>query len=89
MTSPFDSKENLNKRNHPTEPDLSFDSLHHTLGHGATQAAPGNHKHNVKEITGLEETTTLLAIVHDALKSLPGGAAALSQAASRIKKPTK
>jgi len=59
VTSPFEGGEALNKRNHPVDPDLSFDSLHHTLGHGATQAAPGNHYHNIEEIRGFEETTVL------------------------------
>lgn len=53
---PFKSEVDLEK--HMGDTDLSWDSKHHTLGKGATQAATGNHKHSVKEITDLAEGTS-------------------------------
>lgn len=47
-TDPFEGNE-LQK--HKADLDLSWDSYHHTLGEGPTQAAAGNHKHPITELT--------------------------------------
>lgn len=60
MVSEYDNKsENITDPFKPLQTevvkdtDLSFDSPHHTLGKGSTQAAPGNHGHKYSEITGV------------------------------------
>lgn len=40
---------------HEIDVDETYDSLHHTIGAGPTQAAPGNHKHKTKDITDFIE----------------------------------
>ena len=35
---------------HKADLDISWDALHHTLGEGPTQAAPGNHKHPLTDL---------------------------------------
>ena len=40
---------------HLLDVDESYDSLHHTIGGGPTQAAPGNHKHKAKDLTDFVE----------------------------------
>ena len=46
MSSPFENTSQLNVENEARKTvDTSWDSPFHTLGKGATQAAPGNHKH--------------------------------------------
>lgn len=39
---------------HIKDVDVDSESLHHTLGKGATQAAAGNHKHKVADLTDYE-----------------------------------
>jgi hypothetical protein len=39
----------------PSDVDLSWDTPHHTLGRGPTQAAPGVHTHKLAEITDYQK----------------------------------
>jgi hypothetical protein len=50
-TGPFESDP---LKLHAGDTDLSWDAIHHTLGAGPTQAAPGNHKHDGKDSSSLE-----------------------------------
>jgi hypothetical protein len=43
MASPFETKDRITRS--VRDVDLSWNSPHHTLGLGPTQAAPGNHTH--------------------------------------------
>lgn len=54
MAKPFEGKDKI--LHSVTDTDLSHTSPHHTLGAGPTQAARGNHKHTLAEITDYDPT---------------------------------
>jgi hypothetical protein len=62
----------------PKDTDLTHDSPHHTLGRGATQAAPGNHKHDIDEIAGADS----LIALSDSLPIVPSGTGAAGSGSS-------
>jgi len=59
VTSPFESKP-LDV--HQGDVDLSWDALHHTVGKGPTQAAPGNHKHKYEELLEIPVSEVITSV---------------------------
>lgn len=81
MPDPFYSdKEDIENQARKTA-DSSWDSPFHTLGRGATQAAPGNHLHDANEIKNLPAGTALSNNIPK--QDAGSGSAGVGTAASR------
>lgn len=81
MPDPFYSdKEDIENQARKTA-DSSWDSPFHTLGRGATQAAPGNHLHDANEIKNLPAGTALSNAIPK--QDAGSGSAGVGTAASR------